>query len=81
MTSVATPEPMHPKRGAPTSLAWGTNEKDTCDFLVCGTVNGYLCIMKRVHGSVRDGSLITYKIGLTFRWCLEGIRRGLLRAA
>ncbi len=61
MTSVPTPEPMHPKRGAPTSLAWGTNEKDTCDFLVSGTVNGYLCIMKRIHGSVCDSRIMNEK--------------------
>ena len=51
--SVPTPEPTHPKRGAPTSLAWGTDERDTSAILVCGTVNGYLCIMRRVHSVVR----------------------------
>lgn len=52
MVSIQTPEPRHPKRGPPTSLAWGTNDRDTCEYLVFGTANGYICIIKRDSGAV-----------------------------
>ncbi len=52
MSVIATPEPRHPKRGSPTALAWGSNDQDSFEYLVSGTVNGYLCIIKRMSGSV-----------------------------